>query len=116
MEYVRPGKCGEPKLNEYVHRSARKSGWFEADLLDIQKRLPDGVYLEACITCAISDRNPTAMACSADDLLQGQQCGMSHGERQVRSFRIWSTATEYVQEAGLCPDFERRVPGGGYRG
>ncbi len=31
-------------------------------------------------------------------------------------FRIWDTLTEYVQETYLCPEFQRRRPGTGYRG
>jgi hypothetical protein len=31
-------------------------------------------------------------------------------------FGIWGTTTEFVQEIDLCPEFERRIPGTGYRG
>jgi hypothetical protein len=31
-------------------------------------------------------------------------------------FAVWDTMTEFVQETHLCPEFERRVPGTGYRG
>jgi hypothetical protein len=41
------------------------------------------------------------------------------GYRAVNSksamFQAWGTMTEYVQETYLCPEFEKRTPGTGYR-
>ena len=56
------------------------------------------------------------------DLFGGLACFRDNksGYRAVRSegdsFRIWATVTEFVQETYLCPEFERRLPGTGYRG
>jgi hypothetical protein len=98
-------------------RSRGDSGWFEDELLDIQRELPDGVHMKACITCAFSDYHPVGhglfggMACFRDN---------KDGYLAVRSkgdiFREWDTMTEFVQETYLCPEFQRRVPGTGYRG
>jgi hypothetical protein len=104
-------------LGESVYRSAGTSGWFEDELLDIQKQLPDGVYLKACINCAFSDYSPVGhglfggLACFRDN-----KAGYLAVKGKDDLFRIWSTATEYVQETYLCPEFRRRVPGTGYRG
>ncbi len=104
-------------LSGYVYRSAGTSGWFEDELLDIQKQLPDGVFLKACITCAFSDYSPYGhglfggMLCFRDN-----KAGYLTVKGKSDLFRIWSTATEYVQETYLCPEFERRVRGSGYRG
>jgi hypothetical protein len=101
--------------NEYC--GSGHSGWFEDELLEIQKTLPEGVYMQACINCAFSDYSPYGhqvfgdMACFRDN---------KEGYLQVNSkadiFRVWGTATELVQETYLCPEFQRRKPGMGYRG
>lgn len=92
-----------------------ESGWFEDELLEIQKALPAGVSMKACINCAFSDYSPYGhgvfgwMECYRDN---------KAAYRRVRSkadiFRV--RYTEYVQETYLCPEFERRSPGTGYRG
>jgi hypothetical protein len=105
------------ELNGTCVSSSGTSGWFEGELLDIQRQLPDGVYLSACINCAFSDYSPVGhglfgdLACFRD---------YKDGYRSVRTkadlFRIWETMTEFVQETYLCREFERRRPGTGYRG
>jgi hypothetical protein len=42
------------------------SGDFEGELAVIQKALPAGMYLKACINCAFSDYFPGVMVCLAD--------------------------------------------------
>ncbi len=106
----------ELKIANDVIRS-RVRGYFEDALLDIQSKLPDGVYMLACINCAFSEYSPFgsglfgSMACFRDN---------KEGYLQVKSkddiFTIWPTMTEFVQETYLCPEFARRVPGTGYRG
>lgn len=93
------------------------SGGFEDELLDIQQALPEGAYLKACISCAFSDYSPAGQS-----LFGSLACfrGNKEAYRQVTNkralFAIWNTMTEYVQETYLCPEFEKRRPGAGYRG
>ena len=111
----------ELKLGEDSYVSKRrgdyKSGYFEDELLNLQAELPANTYLKACINCAFSDYSPygtdtyASLACFRDN---------KEGYRNIRSkydlFEIWDTMTEFVQETYLCPEFERRKPGTGYRG
>ena len=93
------------------------SGWFEDELADLQKQMPEGEYLKACINCAFSDYSP-----SGHGLFGGLACfrGNKAGYKAVTAkrvlFQIWGTMTGFVQETHLCPEFERRAPGTGYRG
>jgi hypothetical protein len=107
----------ELRLSDSHWLSSGKSGLFETELLDIQRQMPEGIYLKACINCAFSDYSPCGqglfgtLACFRDN---------KAGYRPVRSksdlFRIWGTMTGFVQETDLCPEFERRETGTGYRG
>jgi hypothetical protein len=105
------------RLGHAVYHSRGTSGWFEDELLDLQRQLPEGSYLKACITCAFSDYSPAGhglfggLACFRDN-----KVGYSavRGKRDL--FRVWDTMSGFVQETYLCSDFRRRVPGTGYRG
>ena len=105
------------RLGLAVYHSRGTSGWFEDELLDLQRQLPQGSYLKACITCAFSDYSPAGhglfgcLACFRDN-----KAGYSavRGKRDL--FRVWGTMSGFVQETYLCPDYRRRVPGTGYRG
>jgi Family of unknown function (DUF6304) len=94
-----------------------KTGWFEGEMLDLQGKLPPGTFMKACINCAFSDYSPYGHG-----LFGGLACfrGNKEGYRAVSGkddlFDVWDTMTEFVQETHLCPEFERRVPGTGYRG
>ena len=93
------------------------SGWFEDELLDIQRELPVNTSLKACILCAFSDYSP-----AGHGLFGGLACFRDHkaeyravnGKRAL--FQLWPKLTEYVQETDLCNEFEQRIPGSGYRG
>jgi hypothetical protein len=104
-------------LGDAIFTSSGRSGWFEDELIEIQALLPEGTYMKACINCGLSDYSP-----AGHGLFGGLACfrGNKEGYRSVKSkidlFRIWETMTDYVQETYLCPDFERRQPGTGYRG
>jgi hypothetical protein len=104
-------------LGQTVYRSRGTSAWFEDELLDLQRQLPDGTYLKACINCAFSDYSPYGhglfggLACFRDNK---DEYLTVNSKREL--FRIWNTMTEFVQETYVCPDFRRRVPGTGYRG
>lgn len=97
--------------------SAAASGWFEDELLDLQRKLPEKGYLRACIGCGLSDYSPYGhglfgnLACFRDNKAAYRSVSTKQG-----LFAIWSSMTESVQETYLCPEFERRRPGAGYRG
>lgn len=97
--------------------SGTSRGYFDNELDDIQRALPDNVYLKACINCAFSDYSPFGngmfgcMACFRDNKAAYRQVTDQRG-----LFAIWDTRTDFVQETYLCPEFERRQPRTGYRG
>ena len=93
------------------------SGWFEDELLAIQLRLPEGVYIKACINCLYSDYSPYGHG------LFG--CMMCFRHLKAEYLKVttkkefWSVhgrQDRFVQETYLCPEFERRIPGTGSRG
>ena len=105
------------KYNEQDFAGSGKSGWFEDEFIEIQKQLPNGVYMRACINCLYSDYSPYGhglfghMMCFRN-LKQEYLKVTSKGE-------FWPIHDRYdrlVQETHLCPDFKRRIPGTGYRG
>lgn len=104
-------------VNGLHYSSESKIGWFEGEMLDLQDKLPPDTFMKACINCAFSDYSPYGHG-----LFGGLACfrGNKAGYRAVAGkdglFAIWGTMTEFVQETYLCPEFERRVPGTGYRG
>lgn len=97
--------------------SAGLTGWFEDHLLDLRDKLPEGTYLKACITCVRSDYTPAGM-----NLFGGLACfcGNQEGDRAVDSKenlqKMWKTMTRFIRETSLCPEYERRRHGSGYRG
>ncbi len=93
------------------------SGWFEDELLEIQAQLPAGVFIKACINCLYSDYSPAGHG------LFG--CMMCFRNLKAEYLKVttkrdfWSVhgrQDRLVQETYLCPEFERRIPGTGYRG
>ena len=107
------------RVDEEEFHSTGKSGWFENELLDLQQALPNGTYIKACINCGLSDYwlggNPSfgGLLCFRDSKAD---------YRQVKSksdlFKLLGAIAKplIVQETFLCPQFERREPGTGYRG
>lgn len=97
--------------------SSGKSGWFEGELLDIQRRLPDGVLMKACINCLYSDYSPYGHG-----LFGSMMCFRNLKDEYLRVnskddfWAVHSRQERMVQETYLCSDFVRRVPGTGYRG
>lgn len=104
-------------INDGTAVAASQHGDFETALAAIQRQLPAGQELKACISCAYSDYSPGGngvfgeLACFRDN----RQPYLS-----VRSktdlFRLWDTLTEHVPETYLCPQYQRRGPHAGYRG
>ncbi len=88
--------------------------WFADGIPRLERELPDTDQLICCVTCLYSDYSPyghglTGMTCHRDAKAQ---------YLAVRSKRDYLTvpATEDVPETYLCPEYERRIPGTGYRG
>lgn len=97
--------------------SGTSGGSFEDELRDLQHALPESAYLKACISCAFSDYSPAghglfgSLACFRGNKVAYRQVTGKHA-----LFAIWDTMTEFVQETYLCPEFEHRRRGAGYRG
>lgn len=92
-------------------------GDFETALAAVQRQLPAGHELKACISCAYSDYSPAGnglygdLACFRDN----PQPYLSV-KSKADLFRLWDTMTERVPETYLCPQYQRREPHAGYRG
>lgn len=71
--------------------------------------------MRICFTCAFSDYHPGGQSLSGSlACFRDNKAGyLSIQGKAVMS--IWHTRTEYVQEWFLCPEFQRRTPGTGYR-
>ena len=93
------------------------SGWFEDELLSIQSQLPEGVFIKACINCQYSDYSPYGHG-----LFGSMTCFRNLKAEYLKvttKKEFWSVhgrQDRFVQETYLCPEFERRIPGTGYRG
>lgn len=99
------------------YSSSGRSGFFEHELLEIQSQLPSGVYIRACINCLYSDYSPYG-----NGAFGGMMCFKNRKSEylKVKSkrdfFLIHDQFERFVQEPYLCGEFERRIPGTGYRG
>lgn len=107
----------ELELGAKSYRSRGTSGWYEDELLDIQRSLPEGTFMKACITCAFSDYSPYGHGLFGDmmcfrDAKDAYRAVNSKGDL----FAIWNQCSGDVQETHLCPEYERRQPNAGYRG
>ena len=97
--------------------SQGKVGWFEDELLDIQRQLPEGMYMYICFCCAYSDYHPVG-----NGLFGGLGCFRNKKQEYLavsskfELMDLWGANVENVQETYRCPEFERRTPGTGYRG
>ena len=89
--------------------------WFEDGVLRLDQEVEDvGARLVCCATCLYSDYSPAGHG------LMGMRCHRSAKAQYlaVRSkLDYWSVpVAEDVMETYLCPEYERRIPGTGYRG
>jgi Family of unknown function (DUF6304) len=106
------------RVDDQVYSSTGKSGWFEDELLELQKVLPNGIYLKACINCGLSDYRP-----GGNPAFGGMLC-FRESKAQYRKVKSKSDLFKLaeaikplvVQETFLCPEFKKRQPGTGYRG
>lgn len=88
--------------------------WFEDGLLRLARILPPHAPLMCCVTCLYSDYSPGGHG------LIGMRCHRDAKEQYlaVRSKAdYWSVpVTEEVPETYLCPAYQVRIAGTGYRG
>ena len=97
--------------------SCGQHGWFEDEMLEIDAQLPKMTYMKCCFGCMFSDYNP-----SGSGLFGSMACFRNAKEEYLQLkdkfdlFRLWDQKAEIVQETFLCPEFEERKPGTGYRG
>lgn len=104
------------------YSSEGKTGWFEGEMLDLQGRLPPGTFMKACINCAFSDYSPYGHGLFGNLIcFRANKAGylaLPSGQDFCKDayFAVMDTVSEMVQETDLCPEFERRAPGTGYRG
>ena len=109
-------------VNGQNYSSEGKTGWFEGEMLDLQGRLPPGTFMKACINCAFSDYSPYGHGLFGNMIcFRANKKGylaLHSGEDFSKDayFAVMETVSELVQETHLCPEFERRAPGTGYRG
>jgi hypothetical protein len=105
-----------------TYTSEGKTGWFEGEMVDLQGKLPPGTFMKACITCAFSDYSPYGHGLFGNMIcFRANKAGylaLPAGEDFEKDayFAVMDTVSEMVQETHLCPEFERRKPGTGYRG
>lgn len=88
--------------------------WFEDGLQRLEALLPPDVRLVCCLTCLYSDYSPaghgvTSIRCHREAKDQYLAVRSKHDYWPV-------PVTEEVPETYLCADYQRRVPGTGYRG
>lgn len=98
------------------YQSSGISGWFEDEMLDLQRRLPDGLYIKTCMNCLYSDYSPAGHGVFGD-----MMCFRNKKQEYLKikgkaGFWALGEPAEYVQETYLCPEFELRKPRTGYRG
>jgi hypothetical protein len=88
--------------------------WFEDGIQRLERALPPGVQLVCCVTCLFSDYSPGGHG------MTGIRCHRGAKEQYlaVRSKAdYWPVpVTEEVPETYLCEEYQRRIPGTGYRG
>jgi hypothetical protein len=104
------------------YTSDGKTGWFEGEMVDLQGKLPPGTFMKACFGCAFADYSPYGHGLSGNMICfrtnKAGYLALPSGENFSKDayFDVIDTVSEMVRETHLCPEFERRKPGTGYRG
>ncbi|MBK6014477.1 DUF6304 family protein [Streptomyces sp. MBT53] len=86
--------------------ATRHAGDMEQALSELQRDVPDGVVLQTCTTCALSDYHP-----GGNGFMGSLACFRNTKEEfeAVRTkddlFALWDSRAGYVQETYRCPDF-----------
>lgn len=100
-----------------AYSGSGKSGWFEGELSELHTRLPEGTHIKSCFTCLYSD-----YSVYGHGLFGWMLCFRNVRQEylRVRSkddyFDVMDRHERRVQEMYLCPAYQRRIPGTGYRG
>ena len=95
-----------------VASSGSSGGFFCDELADIERQLPESVYIKACINCLFSGYSP-----GGHGLYGGMMCfrNIKSEYLQVKSkrdfFSVVGRKDRFVQETYLCSEFSRRIPG-----
>jgi hypothetical protein len=88
--------------------------WFEDGIQRLERALPPGVQLVCCVTCLFSDYSPGGHG------LTGIRCHRGVKEQYLAGRSktdYWPVpVTKEVPETYLCEEYQRRIPGTGYRG
>jgi hypothetical protein len=95
------------------------AGYFEGEMLALQATLPDGAYMKACINCAFSDYSVYGHGCFGNMMCFRHEKARYlavQGKDEYMNFVDDFGCEDMVQETYLCPEFQRRTPGTGYRG
>ncbi|MGW4352566.1 DUF6304 family protein [Nocardia sp. NPDC004582] len=86
---------------------------FETGLRQLTEALPEGTALLCCYTCRYSGYSPVS------GQIMGMRCYRQAKDQYLAAkteHAIWSVpATEAVPETYLCPQYQVRVPGTGFR-
>lgn len=94
-----------------------RSYWFETQLLEIQSQLPEDTHMLACINCLYSDYSPYGSGIFGDMFcFRDMKAEYLKVKGKDQFWPVHELCKRFVQETFLCSEFERRVPGTGYRG
>lgn len=119
---LRPGTAAPPgpahtlnlslALDGITHEAA--DDWFEDGVQRLERALPPGAQLVCCLTCLFSDYSPAGHG------LTGIRCHRGAKEQYLAvqsKADYWPVpTTEEAPETYLCEEYQRRIPGTGYRG
>lgn len=100
---------------EALKSSGKSGGFFELEMLDIQRLLPARTYMKCCFNCAFSGYSPGGNG------MWLMFCHRNHKEEYLKAndksewFRLIDLAAGRVQETYLCPEFQRWNGETGYR-
>jgi hypothetical protein len=105
------------RFEDKIICSRGTSGWFEDELLDVQNELPDGAYLKCCFGCNLSDYSIYGHGLFGSMLcFRGVKTEYLDVKDKYEYMDVMESFTEIVQETYVCPQFQIRTPGTGYRG
>jgi len=97
--------------------SGQSGGYFEEELLDIERQLPEDVYIKGCVNCLYSDYSIVGNGMFGDmQCYRNMKADYLAAHSKAEWFELSKRCDTRVQEIYICPDFTLRIPGTGYRG
>jgi hypothetical protein len=99
-----------------VVSSGRSGGFFDQELTEIQRQMPQSAFIKSCINCLFSGYAP-----GGHPLFGGMMCFRNIKDEylQVKSkqdfFALSQPRERLVQETYLCPEFSTRTSAAGDR-